>query len=842
MATVYGNNSNNRLNGTTSGDYIYAYGGNDTIYGYSGNDVLDGGSGIDAMYGGTGDDTYILDNYQDLIYEYSSQGIDKVRTYVYYQLGDNLENLTLLGTAMNGDGNRLNNVLYGNELNNRIDGYDGNDTIYGNAGNDDLGGGSGNDFIDGGTGNDSLNDYSGNDTYIFNRGYGQDVIFDYEGNDIIKMGSGITYSDLEIVPEFVTRGNEWEPARINLAIKIKGTNDKITIQNGVTFPLIESIRFADGNYISLQNIIRFNTITGSGNNDNLPGTNNPDFIYGREGNDTLTGGRGNDYLNGGAGYDTYVFNKGDGQDIIAEDAPYTIKFGTGITKNDLIINEDYITAESGSYDFLYLAATDISLKNSTDNIKLGELPYSSDYRAYNTYKIAVEFADGAKATLADLIPVNINGTDYAENIIGNSKSNVIRAYAGNDTIQDTLGGNDTIYAGSGNDYIKTDKGSAYRIYGEDGNDVIEAVGGHIRQILYRPDGGITEYSSDYIDGGNGNDTITDEGGSNTIYGGQGDDKILVKLEAFEELYIAKNDYINGGSGYDSIIDEGGNDTLIGGLGNDTIVSYDGFVPDIGETYYSNFDNSNDTYLFNRGDGQDIIADYRGTDTINFGSGIYKSNVTFTRNNYDVIIGFNNSTDKITVKNWYYNEPESNKKIETLKFADGSSYSSLDIERIIWNSTINPTVRGTSGNDYYSGRNGNDIYYTQKGNDIIKDYYGNETYIFNKGDGQDLITDTRGTDRIRFEAGLTGSDLTYNRVSNNLSIGIKGTNDKITVVDWFRQSSYQIERLDFSDGTSITNSQINQLVSQIAAYKPDNSISSFTYNLNNHHLPDLIAAN
>ena len=43
-----------------------------------------------------------------------------------------------------------------------------------------------------------------------------------------------------------------------------------------------------------------------------------DKLYGGNGNDTLVGGTGNDYLYGGAGNDTYIFNKGDGCDIISD--------------------------------------------------------------------------------------------------------------------------------------------------------------------------------------------------------------------------------------------------------------------------------------------------------------------------------------------------------------------------------------------------------------------------------------------------------------------------------------------------------------------------------------------
>ncbi len=38
----------------------------------------------------------------------------------------------------------------------------------------------------------------------------------------------------------------------------------------------------------------------------------------------------------------------------------------------------------------------------------------------------------------------------------------------------------------------------------------------------------------------------------------------------------------------------------------------------------------DTYLFNRGDGQDNIIDQAGNDTIVFGYGLSKSDITFRK--------------------------------------------------------------------------------------------------------------------------------------------------------------------------------------------------------------------
>ncbi|MDQ2092486.1 glycoside hydrolase, partial [Marimonas arenosa] len=64
-----------------------------------GDDTYDGRNGTlnGDVFGGTGNDIYITDDAALQIVELADQGTDEVRSTVRYILGDNLENLTLLG-------------------------------------------------------------------------------------------------------------------------------------------------------------------------------------------------------------------------------------------------------------------------------------------------------------------------------------------------------------------------------------------------------------------------------------------------------------------------------------------------------------------------------------------------------------------------------------------------------------------------------------------------------------------------------------------------------------------------------------------------------------------------
>ena len=116
---------------------------NDDLYGMGGDDILADDGGYARMYGGAGNDTYEVTGSLHWVVEQAGEGIDTVRANSDFTLGANLENLTLLGSALNGTGNAFSNVIIGNALNNSLSGLGGNDTLNGGDGDDFLYGHSG---------------------------------------------------------------------------------------------------------------------------------------------------------------------------------------------------------------------------------------------------------------------------------------------------------------------------------------------------------------------------------------------------------------------------------------------------------------------------------------------------------------------------------------------------------------------------------------------------------------------------------------------------------------------------------------------------------------------------
>ncbi|QSV61448.1 MAG: hypothetical protein HEQ26_00425 [Dolichospermum sp. DL01] len=183
-------------------------------------------------------------------------------------------NLTLIGTAVNGTGNAVNNTVTGNSGNNSLDGAAGNDTLLGGAGNDTLLGGLGNDNLDGG---------AGNDTYLFTlTGLGNDIIRDASGTDTISFNGAVA-----------TLG-----ARVNLGVT---TAQTVVGTTKITLTAINTIENAIG---GLGN----DRLIGNTLNNLLDGGAGNDTLAGGAGNDTLVGGLGTDNLVGGAGNDQFVFN------------------------------------------------------------------------------------------------------------------------------------------------------------------------------------------------------------------------------------------------------------------------------------------------------------------------------------------------------------------------------------------------------------------------------------------------------------------------------------------------------------------------------------------------------
>lgn len=863
----YGSEKNDIIVATKDSLTINKTTGSDIYIMKNGDNVIIDNFGNNRFYTGSGNDTIESSGYDDgNAFVSSGDGDDNItienknKTTIYAGTGDNNIDVSYCNDTniYTGDGN--------NNLN--VRNYEGLTSIITGAGNDVINLSYGNSVISAGAGNDNIKLNESNSVINFNLGDGQDTIqiskySNSQNTSIIKFGEGISWDDLEFSKETeIISKSDWDDTleyatlAENLVISIKGTDDKLILrywyggQNGEYNSSYnykaDKLVFADGSVYTGKDI----------KGETFIGTDDDDIINSTVMNNIIEAKKGNDVINDPGGDDIYIFNLGDGQDIITDkNGNDTIQFGEGIKLEDLEFYRVQNPDASDEYGDQLIDKANfddllIKIKNSDDQIRIKN--YYHDSKLYSNDKVeffieTINFSDGTSITKDQieqlrLYPsgsgnnyiydkgksdvynlegnttvVDISGNDiynstsgdvyivdyetksiydiaeeYSEEKFGSYEqyeaylrsllgSDTYNLGAGNDTIIDNSSGNDVIYAGAGDDTITTDCDGTLTVYGEDGNDTIHS--------FYREDV--------FISGGNGNDNIeVFNNGNGEVHGDAGDD--YIDINYLDEAIVS------------------------GGTGNDKIKVRAGkFV-----------------YNFNLGDGQDVIRfSYQNKycdSTIKFGEGIkwedlQFSNITEVLNQeevdlynvpkevaYSLKIKIKGTEDSIIVRYWFggdesfYEYRKSDiYQIEKFEFSDGSIYTKDDIV-IIPEELIPPEIE-------------------------------DNIYRFNIGDGQLVIRDYYGSDKLIFGDNITVNDLEFYRtehkydpsLSNNywgtqyaddLIIKFKNSSDEIIIMNYYGfeylydknwntigyDSPFVVEVLEFSDGQTLTVSDVENL--------------------------------
>ncbi len=246
--------------------------------------------------------------------------------------------------------------------NDTMDGMGGNDSLLGGAGNDSLIGGAGNDILDGGKDVDVLLGGDGNDrlmvsgtdstTDVLNGGAGTDTLVVAGKTAVTLAGFNALAFSIEI----------WE----GNGAGVNGTAAAQTFDfSGITAFTGAGLGFVDAGD-GADTVIGSafaNDLRGAAGNDIIRAGAGNDTVDGGLGNDSITGEAGNDLLKGGAGADTFIFNKGNGQDIISD-------FVAGAAAGHDVI--DISTAMFANYTALKAGLTQVGadavLTSGTDSI------------------------------------------------------------------------------------------------------------------------------------------------------------------------------------------------------------------------------------------------------------------------------------------------------------------------------------------------------------------------------------------------------------------------------------------------------------------------------------------
>src|SRR5690606_1582056 len=257
-------------------------------------------------------------------------------------------------------------------------------------------------------------------------------------------------------------------------------------------------------------------------------------------------------------------------------------------------------------------------------------------------------------------------------------------------------------------------------------------------------------SADVINAGAGNDYLYGGAGNDVLNGEQGDDRLYGE---------DGNDLLLGGEGNDQLNGGNGNDVLDGGVGNDTLSG----------------DAGSDVYRFSRGWGQDTVNNYDTStgkvDAIEFAGDIAPSDIQITRSGNNLVLSLSDSTDKVTVTNYFLTDGASNYKLEEIRFADGTTWGIDKVKESALLSTAgNDTLTGYASADQISGGAGNDYLYGATGDDQLNGEPG-EDRLYGE-DGKHLVPGAEGTDTLR---DCNGNDILEGGAGND-SLGGEAGND------------------------------------------------------------------
>lgn len=386
---------------------------------------------------------------------------------------------------------------------------------------------------------------------------------------------------------------------------------------------------------------------------------------------------------------------------------------------------------------------------------------------------------------------NINGTGNALNnlIIGNNGNNILDGQAGADALLGGVG-NDT--------YIVDNVLDGVTENANQGTDIVLSsvsytLGSNVEHLTLQGTGNINGTGNSL------NNVLTGNAGNNALNGGAGNDTLI------------------GGAGNDTYAVNGGDTvTELANGGTDTVLSSVTYtltsnVENLTLQGSSNINGTGNALnnVLTGNTGNNALNGAAGNDTLIGGAG----NDTYTINGGDTVTELaNGGTDTV---------------LSTVSYTLTSNVENLTLQG---SSTINGTgnslanvLTGNTGNNNLSAGSGNDTLTGGAGTDILNGGTGNDTYLFNRGNAVDTVTDSDTTvgnkDTIQFGADVANDQLWFSQSGNNLEVQIIGTNDKVVVANWFSGNQYHTEEIKSGNGKVLSDANVQNLVNAMASMTP-----------------------
>jgi Ca2+-binding RTX toxin-like protein len=501
-------------------------------------------------------------------------------------------------------------------------------------------------------------------------------------------------------------------------------------------------------------------IEGGAGNDQLAGGEQGDILHGNAGADVLRGGAGVDYLLGGGGSDAFVWNTGDGEDVIGDHDDG----GDRIIVNgvDLATLQFERVAAASSF---YLARENPDLM----------LHYDGDFLAVSAGSGpaagGITVTQYSPATGADYgivlqgyIPEAPPGVDYTVTQLGLGDNEVEpSAFFRQQSFQGGLDWSGIAIRFSADDVANYSGGSLHGTLGGafEGGPVADYLSGDDSSNALHGLAG-----ADRIEGGAGDDLLEGGAGSDQLSGGAGDDLLFGSVRAgladglatgsqHDQFYLgqisdvaadinlldggAGDDFVSGGGQTDYIDGGAGNNYLFGGAGQDRING--GRDRDIiyGDSalHYRYLEVSAgvaseqlEIAFADGADGpgqyDDVLVAGAGDDTL---WGELGNDLLHGQDGNDNLVG-----DRLLDPEYYDAELP----------AYGSSTAELNLSL-----HGNDRLYGGAGSDLLLGLGGDDLLAGGRGSDSLVGGAGSDIYAFQPGDGLDFIEDSGDNHTLLF---------------------------------------------------------------------------------------------
>jgi Ca2+-binding RTX toxin-like protein len=645
-----------------------------------------------------------------------------------------------LGQPMWGQPNRR-HFIFGSENDDAsIIGGAKDDNLYGGGGEDTLKGNGGSDYIEGNAGNDRLEDGIGSDILVGGAGYDTYIVTENGSDfDIIRDSDGA--GRIELSGKVLSGGGYAGSGGMYLGVD--GTSYKLEgdLTAGGTLSIGGAVRiegFRNGNLgITLNNSDALETggasypydstvaKIGSDMADTLHFTitdpNKSHGFLGRGGDDIIdfTGALSGGYyigIRGGAGNDLIRFNAtsssygealgGAGRDLIlGDDGPQWIYgdegsveidvasgmvygsgwwYGNGYDPVDGFVTNKLFMVDPITLSFNWGRKGEPSMNFSAwdDALRyvlgiVGDEPLDPSF-----YDDTIDAGGGDDLIVGGFGADTLFGGDGADQIEGDLSSAPQFMYKLVDGewvnwdqmptwIQEMLGtpGDDLLDGGAGNDKLSDILGGNDTLLGGEGNDILSSD----EQWLY------AEAAFNYLDGGEGDDRLTSNnltsGGYDILTGGSGNDQLHIQNGA-GALY--------GGDGDDKVVAGSGGQVLFGGDGNDTLMDLSGGnILNGGFGSDKLFGRVGTTYIFGKGDGHDFITHLNlfsgGPAILQFTEGISPEQVVVTKTGDDLVLSIDGIADEVTIARWFLSNDW---RLDGVRFADGTTWDKTTMEGML----------------------------------------------------------------------------------------------------------------------------------------------------------------